>query len=513
MFSEIMAASIQGIDACKVMVEVDVSDGMPCISMVGSLSTQVRESQDRVRTAMRNAGLKLPVKRVTINLSPADVRKEGTGFDLPIAIGMLVSFGFLPQSQVKDILFVGELSLDGRLIAVRGVLEIVLKAVGMGAKFCIVPMDNLKEGSVVQGIKTLGAGSLMEVYEYLLGMRELTEYPCDPERILIEGKKRETADFSQLRGQKVLRRAAEISVTGRHNLLMIGPPGAGKTMTARLIPTILPPLSVQECLQISAVHSIAGTLPSQSGLVTSRPFRAPHHTTTTAALAGGGKNPVPGEISLAHGGVLFLDELPEFPQRVLDVLRQPLEEGVIRISRNSGNYVFPADFMLVAAMNPCKCGYFPDRSRCRCTTWDVRKYLGQISQPLLDRFDVCVESEEITYAEIASGEDAESSEQIRKRVDEACARQKERYQKEGIRFNRELSPRQIRKYCALGPEQQKLMKRVYEDRKLTGRSYMRILKVARTIADLSGSDEIRCEHLAEAVGYRSLDQKYWGGLD
>ena len=509
MFSCVLAASICGAEARKVIVEVDVSDGMPCMSMVGMLSTEVREAPDRVRTAMKNMGLRLPVKRITVNFAPADIRKAGTGLDLPIAVGMLASYGFLAPDALRGILFAGELSLNGEIAGIRGILEIVSRAEQFGAHTCIIPRANLAEGSLIKSIQVLGASTLQEIIDFFNDGIMLASMEQDPQALLRSGDTYKE-DFSQLRGQYSLRRAAEIAVSGMHNLLMIGPPGAGKTMTARRIPSILPDLTVEEALEITRIHSIAGTLPENCGMIVTRPFRSPHHTVTVAALAGGGIHPVPGEVSLAHGGVLFLDELPEFSPRTLEVMRQPIEEGKITITRNTGSFVFPADFMLVAAMNPCRCGYYPDRNRCRCSIPEIRKYLGGISQPLLDRFDLCAESGEVAYEDLRSDQQNESSARIRARVRKAAQIQQERYRGTPFMHNADLDSEAVSRYCSLGPAEEKLMEKVYKSKHLTGRSYMRVLKVARSIADLAGEERIRTEHLAEALSYRTVDRKYWG---
>lgn len=510
MFCSVISAAICGIESRKIVVEADVSDGMPVFSMVGYLASEVKEAQDRVRTALRNAGFHLAVKRVTVNLSPADVRKAGSGFDLPIAIAVLAAFGYIPRESLEGILFAGELSLNGELNGIRGILEMVSSAARFGCHTCVLPVKNLQEGSVVQGIRVLGAEDIGQVVRFLNEGKPLKQTTINIEEIRLQQEEYLRLDFAQVQGQKALRRASEVAVAGLHNLLMIGPPGAGKTMVASRIPTILPGTSQEEALEISKIHSIAGTLPEETGLLTTRPFRSPHHTITPAALAGGGIVPRPGEASLAHRGVLYLDELPEFQKPTLEILRQPMEEGKICVTRNTGNYLFPADFMLVASMNPCKCGYFPTK-RCTCSYRDVKRYLEHISQPLLDRIDICVEAQPLRYEELAMEEQGEDSRTIRQRVSRAQAIQQERYRNTRFRFNGDLDTEAVKKYCFLEKEEQELMRETYEKLQLTARAYCRILKVARTIADLNGTEQIQEAHLSEAICYRALDKKYWNG--
>lgn len=511
MFSAVVSAAICGIESRKIIVEADVGDGLPVFSMVGYLASEVREAQDRVRTALRNAGFRFPAKRITVNLSPADVRKEGSGFDLPIAVAVLAAFGCVPRERLEGVLFAGELSLNGELNGIRGILEMVSSAARFGCHTCILPLKNLREGSVVRGIRVLGAGHIGEVVRFLTEGEALAEVPINIEEMQSCQEEKTRLDFCQVQGQAVLRRASEVAVAGLHNLLMIGPPGAGKTMVARRIPTILPEITPEEALEISKIHSIAGTLPQDTGVFTSRPFRAPHHTVTPAALAGGGAAPRPGEVSLAHRGVLYLDELPEFQKATLEILRQPMEEGRICITRSTGSYLFPADFMLVASMNPCKCGFFPDRRRCTCSYRDVKRYLEHISQPLLDRIDVCAEAHPVKYEELTGAGPEEDSASIRRRVRAAQAVQRERYAGTRFRFNSDLDMDAVRKFCVLGKEQQELMRESYERLELTARAYCRILKVARTIADLEGEEQIGEAHLCEAICYRTVDKKYWKG--
>ena len=504
MYSLVTTSIIQGIKSIPVYVEADVSDGMPLFEMVGSLSPEVKESKERVRTALKNTGYILPPKRITINFIPANIRKTGSGFDLPVVAAVLCAIGIVPEEALKNTMVVGEISLSGEVKPVNGILPMVAEAKERGITRCIVPEENQTEALLVKEIEIFAVKSVAEMIHILNGGTYI-----EKEIGKVVAKTAQMLDFSDIQGQYFVKRACEVAVSGMHNLLMIGPPGAGKTMTAMRIPTILPPLDEKEQMELSKIYSVSGQFQLREQLMEERPFRCPHHTITMQGLVGGGLIPKPGEISLAHKGVLFLDELPEFKQNTIEILRQPMEEKEVRLVRVNGTYEYPADFILVAAMNPCKCGYYPDMQKCRCTAASIERYINRISQPLLDRIDICVETPQIKFEELNGTKKEECSDTIRERVIEVHAIQKKRYQKEDFQFNSQIPAARIAEYCALSKDQEKYMKKIYKQLNLTARSYHKILKVARTLADMDGSENILDAHLNEAVCYRNIDKRFW----
>ncbi len=516
MLARVWSGAVRGVHALPIEIECHIESGLPRYTVVGLPDNAVRESRDRIWSALKNSGLPLPRGGITVNMAPADVRKEGSAYDLPLAIGLLAAGPLkhvVQHGKLDDYWLVGELSLDGTVRPVRGVLPVAVQALQEGRKGMLVPLENAAEASVVEGLRVLGVRSLPEAVEWFTGEQELEPYRQDLQALFQQARRYEL-DFSEVRGQDSVKRAMEVAAAGGHNVLMVGPPGAGKTMLARRLPGILPPLSLEEALETTKIHSVGGKLAPRSGLVAVRPFRAPHHTISDVGLCGGGSNPLPGEISLAHNGVLFLDELPEFRRSVLEVLRQPLEEGRITISRARFSVDYPARFMLVASMNPCPCGYLNDPVRtCVCTPVQVQRYLSRISGPLLDRIDLHIEVTPVPFEELSQhGRKGESSAHIRERVVRARERQKERFAGiPGVYTNAQMGARHVEQFCRLDAAGKQLMKMAMQRLGLSARAYSRIRKVARTIADLAGSEHIGPEHLSEAIQYRSLDREWWVG--
>lgn len=508
MLAKVYSAAVYGVDACEIEIEVNASAGNPVIVVVGLPDTAVKESKDRVTTAVANSGYRWPKGRTTINLAPADIRKEGPSFDLPIALAMIAASERIDLPDFDQYCFVGELALDGGVRNVNGVLPVAIEAKRRGKKAIVVPEGNAREAAIVEGITTYGVSNLRQAFEFLRGEEALKPTVAEP---WIEERQEYEVDFADVRGQHAAKRAVEVAVAGGHNLLMIGPPGSGKSMLAKRIPTIMPPMTFDEAIETTKIHSICGYLAPKRSFLSLRPFRSPHHTISDAGLLGGGTNPSPGEVTLAHHGVLFLDELPEFKRSTLEVLRQPLEDSKVTISRASGSMTYPAEFVLIAALNPCPCGYFGDLKReCRCSAVQVQRYRQRISGPLLDRIDIHVEVPAVPFKDLTGTQAGESSGTIRERILAARAIQQDRLAGSGaIRCNARMTSKQIKAHCALDDDCRELLRMAMHELNLSARAHDRILKVARTIADLEAAPSIDAAHLSEAIQYRTLDRSLW----
>lgn len=511
MYSKVLCETIRGINGVLTYVEADSSNGLPNFSMVGNLASSVKEAGDRVRTALKNSDIKIPAKKVTINIAPADIRKDGTAFDLPIAVAILKSLEMISpevSQLIEEYAFIGELNLSGEIVGVRGMLSMVSGLKEQGIKGVVVPRENVQEALVVDGIDIISVESITELL-YLLESVDNFKNHQKPKCEKVDEIDNYPLDFSDVNGQTLLKRACEVAVAGFHNIIISGSAGTGKTMIAKRIPSIMPKLSIEEAIEITKVYSVAGELKNKT-LITKRPFRNPHHSISITSLIGGGIYPRPGEISLATNGVLFLDELPHFSKMAIETLREPLEEKSITISRLQGSYSYPANLMLVAAMNLCPCGHYPDRNKCNCSEMAIERYQKSISKPILERIDICVESSPIKFNELNSGSDGERSEVIRKRVEECREIQKERFKNyKNIKFNSQMSTKEIKKFCEVGNEEKEYLRKIFNVKKLSARTYHKVLKVARTIADMAKVDKIGVEHLIEACNYRSLEDKIY----